>query len=185
MGALVQTILRVGALADAHPEIAEMDCNPVMVLPSGVKVVDVRVRVRTSPPTTPFASRASTELYPSDAERAAPVARPGQCQMALSAPSRVDEHRDDTEPEVAMSAHDTLMTDATRNPLPGLCRQLEGEFGDVLSKERIDDAAELALDELGGARIREFVPVFAWRHARARLRRRVSGSVAPIARPKR
>ena len=31
--ALVQTILRVGALADAHPEIAEMDCNPVMVLP--------------------------------------------------------------------------------------------------------------------------------------------------------
>ena len=59
VGALVQTILRVGALADAHPEIAEMDCNPVMVLPSGVKVVDVRVRVRTSPPTTPFASRSA------------------------------------------------------------------------------------------------------------------------------
>ena len=45
--ALVQTILRVGALADAHPEIAEMDCNPVMVLPTGVRVVDVRVRIRT------------------------------------------------------------------------------------------------------------------------------------------
>ena len=57
--ALVQTILRVGALADAHPEIAEMDCNPVMVLPTGVKVVDVRVRIRTSPPTTPFASRSA------------------------------------------------------------------------------------------------------------------------------
>ena len=52
-------LLRVGALADAHPEIAEMDCNPVMVLPSGVKVVDVRVRIRTSPPTTPFASRSA------------------------------------------------------------------------------------------------------------------------------
>src|SRR6185436_13756753 len=59
VGALVQTILRVGALADAHPEIAEMDCNPVMVLPNGVRVVDVRVRVRTSPPTTPFASRSA------------------------------------------------------------------------------------------------------------------------------
>ena len=58
--ALVQTILRVGALADAHPEIAEMDCNPVMVLPTGVRVVDVRVRIRTSPPTTPFASRSAT-----------------------------------------------------------------------------------------------------------------------------
>jgi hypothetical protein len=57
--ALMQTIIRVGALADAHPEIAEMDCNPVMVLPSGVKVVDVRVRIRTSPPTTPFASRSA------------------------------------------------------------------------------------------------------------------------------
>jgi acetate---CoA ligase (ADP-forming) len=57
--ALVQTILRVGALADAHPEIAEMDCNPVMVLATGVKVVDVRVRIRTSPPTTPFASRSA------------------------------------------------------------------------------------------------------------------------------
>jgi acetyl coenzyme A synthetase (ADP forming)-like protein len=58
--ALVQTILRVGALADAHPEIAEMDCNPVMVLPTGVRVVDVRVRIRTTPPTTPFASRSAT-----------------------------------------------------------------------------------------------------------------------------
>jgi acetyl coenzyme A synthetase (ADP forming)-like protein len=57
--ALLQTILRVGALADAHPEIAEMDCNPVMVLPRGVRVVDVRVRIQLSRPTPPFASRAA------------------------------------------------------------------------------------------------------------------------------
>ena len=57
-----------------------------------------------------------------------------------------------------MSAHDTLMTDAIRDPLPGLCKQLEAEFGYVLSSERIGDAAEFALDELEGARIREFVP---------------------------
>jgi acyl-CoA synthetase (NDP forming) len=54
--ALIQTILRVGALADAHPEIAEMDCNPVMVLPHGVRVVDVRVRIQMTRPTPPFAS---------------------------------------------------------------------------------------------------------------------------------
>ena len=42
------------------PRSPEMDCNPVMVLPTGVRVVDVRVRIRTSPPTTPFASRSAT-----------------------------------------------------------------------------------------------------------------------------
>jgi acetyl coenzyme A synthetase (ADP forming)-like protein len=60
VGALAQTVLRVGALADAHPEIAEMDCNPVMVLPHGVRVVDVRVRIQMSRPMPPFSSRAAT-----------------------------------------------------------------------------------------------------------------------------
>jgi hypothetical protein len=59
--ALMQTILRVGALADAHPEIAEMDCNPVMVLPHGVRVVDTRVRIQMTRPTPPFASRAAAD----------------------------------------------------------------------------------------------------------------------------
>jgi hypothetical protein len=85
-----------------------------------------------------------------------------------------------------MSPRDTLMTDAIRNPLPGLCRQLEGEFGDVLSKQTIDAAAEHALGELEGARIREYVPVFAWRHARARLSgRRLIVAAGVIARPPR
>lgn len=57
VSALLETILRVGALADAHPEIAEMDCNPVMVLPQGVRVVDTRVRVQVARPTTPYADR--------------------------------------------------------------------------------------------------------------------------------
>ena len=55
--AFVEMILRVGALADAHPEIAEMDCNPVMVLPHGVRVVDTRVRIQAVRPSAPFASR--------------------------------------------------------------------------------------------------------------------------------
>ncbi len=46
VAALTDVLLRVSALADAHPEIAEMDLNPVMVLPRGAVVVDARVRVR-------------------------------------------------------------------------------------------------------------------------------------------
>ena len=57
--ALVQAVLRVGILADAHPEIAEMDCNPVMVLQHGVRVVDTRVRIQMARPAPPFASRAA------------------------------------------------------------------------------------------------------------------------------
>ena len=56
--ALTDVILRVGTLADAHPEIAEMDLNPVMVLPHGVVVVDARVKVRPAQPEPPFAGRA-------------------------------------------------------------------------------------------------------------------------------
>ncbi len=57
--AFVDTILRVSALADAHPEIAEMDCNPVMVLSHGVRVVDCRIRLQVHRPNAPIASRAS------------------------------------------------------------------------------------------------------------------------------
>ncbi|HWK30127.1 MAG TPA: GNAT family N-acetyltransferase [Solirubrobacter sp.] len=45
VGALAEIAVRVGALADAHPAIAELDLNPVMVGPSGAAVVDARVRV--------------------------------------------------------------------------------------------------------------------------------------------
>jgi acyl-CoA synthetase (NDP forming) len=43
--ALADIAVRVGALADAHPEIAELDLNPVMAGPCGAPVVDARVRV--------------------------------------------------------------------------------------------------------------------------------------------
>jgi acetate---CoA ligase (ADP-forming) len=46
--AVVDTILRVSALATSIPEVVEMDLNPVMVLEpgSGVRVVDARIRVK-------------------------------------------------------------------------------------------------------------------------------------------
>ena len=58
VSALLDAILRVSALADAHPEIAEMDCNPVMVLPKGVSVVDCRIRLQLPHGEVALASRA-------------------------------------------------------------------------------------------------------------------------------
>jgi acyl-CoA synthetase (NDP forming) len=46
--ALEDVILRVSALATDQPEVAEMDCNPVIVLDRTAVVVDARVRVRPS-----------------------------------------------------------------------------------------------------------------------------------------
>jgi len=55
VAALEEVILRIGALAENHPSVAEMDCNPVKVLPSGAVIVDARVRVEEPPPTKPLA----------------------------------------------------------------------------------------------------------------------------------
>jgi acyl-CoA synthetase (NDP forming) len=49
--ALADVIVRIAALADAHPAIAELDCNPVIVSPRGALAIDARVRV--APPAAP------------------------------------------------------------------------------------------------------------------------------------
>jgi acetyl coenzyme A synthetase (ADP forming)-like protein len=43
--ALVDTVLRIGALVEDIPQIAELDLNPVLVHSTGVTVVDARIRV--------------------------------------------------------------------------------------------------------------------------------------------
>ncbi len=53
VGALEDVVLRVGALVENHPEIAEMDCNPVTVSRDGAIVVDARVRVQEAAPPRP------------------------------------------------------------------------------------------------------------------------------------
>ncbi len=53
VAALEDVVLRVGRLADAIPEVAEMDCNPVVVSPSGAVVLDVKVRLAPPLPTPP------------------------------------------------------------------------------------------------------------------------------------
>jgi acetate---CoA ligase (ADP-forming) len=55
--ALEDLLLRVGAMVDDLGEIAEMDLNPVIVLPEGVAVVDARVRVEVARPEAPLAAR--------------------------------------------------------------------------------------------------------------------------------
>lgn len=55
VAALEELVLRVGALAYAHPEIVEMDCNPVIVLQRGALVVDARIRVEVAPAPPPIA----------------------------------------------------------------------------------------------------------------------------------
>jgi acyl-CoA synthetase (NDP forming) len=59
VAALEEVILRVGALVDSHPSIAEMDCNPVMVLHHGAVIVDARIRAQEAPPIKPLAARAA------------------------------------------------------------------------------------------------------------------------------
>ena len=57
LAALEDLLLRIGALADDHPEIAELDCNPVIAGPDGATIVDVRVRVEQPAPPLPLSAR--------------------------------------------------------------------------------------------------------------------------------
>ncbi len=56
------------------------------------------------------------------------------------------------------------------DPLTRVRGQLEAEYGGTLPRERIDGAAQDAVAALSDARIRDFVPLLAWRQARAQLR---------------
>ncbi len=45
---LEELLLRIAAMVERHPEIAEMDCNPVIVRPEGAVIVDARIRIEAS-----------------------------------------------------------------------------------------------------------------------------------------
>ena len=59
VAALEQFLLRLSALVEDHPDIAELDCNPVAVLPqgNGAVVVDARVRLERHAPAPPVGAR--------------------------------------------------------------------------------------------------------------------------------
>ena len=54
--AIEDVLIRVSAMVEAHPEIAELDCNPLIAGPSGAVIVDARVRVQPSDPAPPVPS---------------------------------------------------------------------------------------------------------------------------------
>jgi acetyl coenzyme A synthetase (ADP forming)-like protein len=56
IAAVEDVLLRVSALAANHPEIAELDCNPLRVGPDGAVVLDARIRVSAPPAARPFPS---------------------------------------------------------------------------------------------------------------------------------
>jgi acyl-CoA synthetase (NDP forming) len=56
LGAIEDVLLRVSAMVEAHPEIVELDCNPLIAGPDGVVIVDARVRVETAAPPRPMPS---------------------------------------------------------------------------------------------------------------------------------
>ena len=56
VAAVERLLIRVSAMVDAHPEIAELDCNPVIVRADGAVVVDARVRLQEAAPARPVPS---------------------------------------------------------------------------------------------------------------------------------
>jgi acyl-CoA synthetase (NDP forming) len=56
--AVEDVLRRVSAMVEAHPEIVELDCNPLIARPDGVTIVDARVRVEAAPPSPPLSSLA-------------------------------------------------------------------------------------------------------------------------------
>ena len=54
---LEDVLLRIGAMAENHPAVVELDCNPVMVSPEGAIIVDARVRVEPVGPPLPISAR--------------------------------------------------------------------------------------------------------------------------------
>jgi acyl-CoA synthetase (NDP forming) len=57
--ALERLVLRVAAMVHAHPQIVELDCNPVSVSPERIVILDARVRVAAAPEAVPWPSLAA------------------------------------------------------------------------------------------------------------------------------
>jgi acyl-CoA synthetase (NDP forming)/RimJ/RimL family protein N-acetyltransferase len=54
VAAVADVVARVAALAAAHPEIAELDCDPLVAGPDGAVVAGARVRLAAAPAARPF-----------------------------------------------------------------------------------------------------------------------------------
>jgi acyl-CoA synthetase (NDP forming) len=57
VAALEDALVRLSALADDLPDIAELDCNPIIVHQRGIAIVDARIRVEPAMPPRPLGAR--------------------------------------------------------------------------------------------------------------------------------
>jgi acetate---CoA ligase (ADP-forming) len=57
VAALEDALLRLSALAEDLPEIAELDCNPLVVLERGATILDARIRLAPAEPPRPLGAR--------------------------------------------------------------------------------------------------------------------------------
>ncbi|HUB36607.1 MAG TPA: GNAT family N-acetyltransferase [Solirubrobacteraceae bacterium] len=53
VAAAEDALLRLSALVEAHPEVTELDANPVLVSPAGATILDARIRLADAPPRRP------------------------------------------------------------------------------------------------------------------------------------
>ncbi len=60
IAAVEDVVLRLAAMVHAHPQIAEVDLNPVSVSPHGVVILDARVRIGHADAPTPWPSLRAT-----------------------------------------------------------------------------------------------------------------------------
>jgi acetate---CoA ligase (ADP-forming) len=59
IAAIEDVLLRVSAMVEEHPEIVELDLNPLIATPEGAVIVDARVRIQDAPPQVPMPSLAA------------------------------------------------------------------------------------------------------------------------------
>ncbi|HLH21907.1 MAG TPA: GNAT family N-acetyltransferase [Chloroflexota bacterium] len=57
VAALEDALLRLSALAEDRPEVAELDCNPIVVLARGACILDARIRLAPAAPPLPLGAR--------------------------------------------------------------------------------------------------------------------------------
>jgi acyl-CoA synthetase (NDP forming) len=56
LAAVEDVLLRVSAMVENHPEIVELDCNPLIARADGAVIVDARLRVEMARPPAPLQS---------------------------------------------------------------------------------------------------------------------------------
>ncbi|HZB93706.1 MAG TPA: bifunctional acetate--CoA ligase family protein/GNAT family N-acetyltransferase [Stellaceae bacterium] len=69
LAAIAHVLIRVAQLATDHPEIRELDINPLLAHAEGVVAVDARIQV--APPARPGAARLAISPYPRELESGA------------------------------------------------------------------------------------------------------------------